>query len=128
MKDSLMFTATIDGACPLADKQIVNRAWIQGKTESAIFKPDTINVTCTPITICPEATTFTKTSDKATYTVGQTVKYSMNFTQTVGSIANPSLSSATDWTTQVGSGAATFAGNKLTVRQLNSGDFIITHD
>ena len=131
MKDSLMFTASVDGTCPLTNKQIINNAWIQGKTESAIFCPDTINVTCNPITICPNPTTLTKTSDKATYTVGQTVKYTMNYTQTLGSIANPDLNVSTDWTAQVGtlpSTVVSFGSGKLSMGQFISGDFILTHD
>lgn len=129
MKDSLLFTATIDGTCPLADKQIINDAWIQGKTESAIFSPDTINVTCVPITVCPDPTTLTKSSDKATYTVGQTVKFALNYTQTIGSIANPNLNSATDWTAKVGAASnATFGTGKMTIGGINSGDFVLTHD
>ncbi|MBK8805906.1 MAG: hypothetical protein IPO21_04325 [Bacteroidales bacterium] len=104
MKDSLMFLATVTGTCPLTDNNVINNAWIQGQTESPVSSKDTILVTCLPITVCPEATTITKTSDKTKYSLGETVKYSIGFTQTIGSIANPMLSSNTDWTTQSGSG------------------------
>lgn len=127
MKDSLLFTAVVGGSCPQDDEELVNRAWIQGATESAVFVEDTVTVTCELVTICPESTSVTKTSDKELYEVGETVTYSINYKQTQGSIANPDLDVPDDWTVQMGSATnVTHADGKMTVTGEN--DIIVTHD
>lgn len=127
-KDSIIFTATVTGTCPGADRLIVNKAWIEGNSESAISESDTITVTCNAVTICPDPTTLTKISDKPTYVVNDPVTYTLSYTQTQGSIANPDLSTSADWTAQSGSIAnASFSAGKASIGQIN-GDLVLTHD
>ena len=113
-KDSILYIATVSGNCPGTEKDILNKAWIQGDAESASPGIDTIHVTCTPITICPTSTSITKSSDKSKYTKGETVTYTIKYAQTQGSIADSALSSSANWTSQLGGNGATFSGNTLT--------------
>ncbi len=96
-KDSIIYTATVEGSCPGSEGEITNKAWMQGSAESPINSSTSISVTCKPVSVCPEPTTFIKTSDKNSYTVGEIVNYSMEFTQTLGSIASATLNDSDDW-------------------------------
>jgi len=130
-KDSIVFTAVIAGTCPGEDQPLVNRAWISGDGESAISAADTLTVTCNKVTICPEPSNLFQSSDKEVYSAGETVEYTINYTQTQGSIAYPDLNSATDWTVQSGAASgAQFGGGKITLPGLiNGGDHVVvTHD
>lgn len=130
-KDSLLFTATVNGTCPnLPPASLVNKAWIKAATESAIFDGDTVNVSCVPVAICPAPTSLLKTSDKTKYTVGEQVKYSLQYTQTQGSIANPDLSLAADWVAQSGTKSiAQFAVGGITLPGMSDGtNIVLTHD
>jgi gliding motility-associated-like protein/uncharacterized repeat protein (TIGR01451 family) len=128
-KDSLVYTATIAGTCPGADKLVINKAWIEGSSESAIYEADTVTVTCNAVTICPDPTTLTKSSDKLTYALNDPVTYTLKYTQTQGSIADPDLSTSSDWTAQSGSMSnATFGSGKASIGQINGGNLVLTHD
>lgn len=129
-KDSIVFTAVIAGTCPGEDQSLVNRVWISGDGESAISDADTLTVTCNKVTICPEPANLIQSSDKEVYSAGETVEYTINYTQTQGSIAYPDLNSATDWTVQSGSTSnVQFGDGKIILPGLNGAPaVVVTHD
>ncbi len=77
-------------SCNTADEDIINTAWIEGDNESPTSADDTLTVTCTPQIVCPSALNMTKTADKATYSIGENITYTLDYTQEEGTIVtNP---------------------------------------
>jgi uncharacterized repeat protein (TIGR01451 family) len=81
-----------------------NRAWIYSSSQSKIDSAFRVTITCNPIPPPnPIGTTLRKTSPATAYQPGDDIPYTVQFKQTVGSIANPSLpNSNIDWTTHCG--------------------------
>jgi uncharacterized repeat protein (TIGR01451 family) len=125
-KDSIVFTVNVTPPC--AEKDIINRAWISSSSESPIYDDEKITVTCNPVTICPLPTSLSKTSNKSTYSVGEIITYTLNYTQTQGSISNPSLNTSVDWT--INGNGASFGPNRLVLNGGNASTarVIVTYD
>ncbi len=98
----IVYTATVDfpsGAdCMTDDEELINSAWIYGDNESPINADDTLIVTCADLPVVIEPTTLVKTADKKMYQVGDDITYTLEYTQTHGSIVNNAASSSKDWT------------------------------
>ena len=118
-KGSIIYTANAKfpsgNACPTADEDIINGAWIKGDKESQINDTAKITVTCSKLPVKVTPTTLIKTANKASYAVGDNITYTLEYTQTHGSISKPPLTSATDWT-DVGTNAFTAASGSLTTK------------
>ncbi|HON52766.1 MAG TPA: hypothetical protein PLS12_06120, partial [Bacteroidales bacterium] len=110
-KGKIVYTATVNFPsgknCETTDEDIINYAWIQGTNESPISDTAKITVTCAKIPTVIPPSSLKKTADKTTYSSGDAITYTLEYTQTHGTISVPPLTSNTDWT---GSGWTASAG------------------
>ncbi|MFQ3575305.1 MAG: T9SS type A sorting domain-containing protein [Cytophagales bacterium] len=103
-KGDLSYKAIANGVCPMPEKQFENRAWIWSKTDSKLMSKVDLVVTCDPVPPPPPAlTSMTKTANKTTYSPGENIAYTINYTQTHGTIANHSFNNLTNWVAPPGS-------------------------
>ncbi len=100
---NLSYVATADGACPMSDLNETNYAWIYSDTDSPLSSEFDYRVTCDFVPPPLEATTMTKTADKANYSIGETINYTIDLEQTQGTIAIDDATSNADWTNIAGS-------------------------
>jgi len=113
-------TETALGGCPLTINT-KNISWLYSVGEAAQSDTADVKITCETIVNPPIATTMTKTADKASYAVGENIKYTINFEQTVGTTSTPDLNSSTGWTTRFTRPLPTFSSGKITFNNQNYG-------
>lgn len=100
---TLAYKTVANGTCPQSDKVVSGTAWIYASAESQLGSTASVTITCKELPPPPpQATTMAKTADKPGYKPGDTVTYTIDFEQTLGTIANPSLDTTKDWTAQAG--------------------------
>ncbi|MCL2328792.1 MAG: glycosyl hydrolase family 8 [Bacteroidetes bacterium] len=85
--------------CQTADEDIINYAWIFGDKESPVADTAKLTVTCAKVPEPIVPTTLKKTADKAKYSVGDPITYTIEYEQTHGSIVKNAGSIAGDWQT-----------------------------
>ncbi|HRS19333.1 MAG TPA: hypothetical protein P5243_07500, partial [Bacteroidales bacterium] len=118
-KGFLEYTVIAAGTCPMADKNVVNKAWIYSSTDSPTSSEAPVKITCdfVPEPITP--TSITKTADKTTYAVNDNIVYTIDYVQKQGAIAIDPLtatSTTSNWVAPAGSpGLPTNVGGDLTV-------------
>ncbi|HOS84490.1 MAG TPA: glycosyl hydrolase family 8, partial [Bacteroidales bacterium] len=118
-KGFLEYTAIAAGTCPMADKNVVNKAWIYSSTDSPTSSEAPVKITCdfVPEPITP--TSITKTADKTTYAINDNIVYTIDYVQKQGAIAIDPLTAASttsNWVAPSGSpGLPTNIGGDLTV-------------
>jgi hypothetical protein len=115
------------GGCPITSNQI-NVSSISGTNESAAYSRDTVMVTCNPVPPPPPPPSNlnkTVTSGPGPYAVGSSVSYSLSYTNTTGSTAQPDLNSSTNWVLQSGPGNFNFASGTLST--VNNQNTVMTY-
>jgi len=101
----IAYQATATGTCPKSDSIIHNYGWIYSSTDSPISSEASVTVTCNSIPPNPPpTTTMTKTADKATYSTGDPITYTVKWINTQGTTVSPVTSSpasvaSTGWIT-----------------------------
>jgi uncharacterized repeat protein (TIGR01451 family) len=122
----IVYTGTVNfpsgSTCPTADEELINTSWIYGDNESKTDGVDTVIITCAIQPEVIEPSSLIKMADKATYSTGDNITYTLAYEQTHGSISTPSLNDLTDWT---GSGFSA-SGGTLTATSNNTNK--ITYD
>ncbi|MFN3403336.1 MAG: glycosyl hydrolase family 8 [Cytophagaceae bacterium] len=101
--------------CPVTGN-IQNIASISGTNESPARDTNNVSLTCDCVPPpAPPATSMTKTvtSGAGPYAIGSSISYSITYTNTHGSIANPDLNSSTNWTRQSGTTNFNFGSNRV---------------
>ncbi len=125
---TIRYKATADfssGVCPRANEDRDNVAFIEGTNESPVYDTARVVVTCDPVILPPPPSSMTKTADKSSYSVGENITYTLEYTNTDGSIIDADLNSATNWTSQSGA-AMTVSGGQLT--NVANNDGVMTYD
>lgn len=103
--DSIEYVVEAKGSClptPMADKKVVNYAWIYSDTDSPTYDSACVTITCEEIIEPPLNTTMTKTADQPSYSTGETATYTIDFEQTLGTQSVPPLDDASRWTARDG--------------------------
>src|SRR5690554_3869110 len=68
MTGDLKYVAVAQGTCPgMADKDVINTAWIYSDTDSPLRAADTVKLTCGFVAEPVAGTTMTKKADKTSY-------------------------------------------------------------
>ncbi len=85
--------------CPGLDQYADNIAFAIADNESYVFDAKRVTITCAAVpTSTPAPASLTKTASQATYNTGDTVTYTINYSNTYGSIIDDPLTSAASWT------------------------------
>lgn len=121
---TLSYKAKANGTCPMSDNSYINAAWISSQTDSRIGSSVGLTTTCTVLPPPPPApTTMTKTADKATYAVGDNITYTINYTQSQGTIATDNFATTSKWVAPAGSPGLPTAFSNLNAPYTSSGKY-----
>ncbi|NLE02320.1 MAG: DUF11 domain-containing protein [Fibrobacter sp.] len=119
-KGSIKYIMKADGACPMQNKTVLTRAWIAADKESAIYDSVEIKVTCDPVPPPPpKPTTMYKTADRKAYQVNDTVKYTIAYKQTHGTIITDA-SDSEKWIDVEGTGKLTIKDGEIQYDKANA--------
>jgi len=125
MAGDIKYVATAQGPCPgMADKDVVNSAWIYSDTDSPLRAADTVKLTCGFVEEPIAGTTMSKKADKTSYLPTDQATYTIDFEQTLGTKSIPPLNDATRWTAIDGTGMPVFTAASIDFAGGNSGKFI----
>ena len=103
-KGTISYKVKAAGVCPIQDKNIMTRAWIQADKESPVSDSVAVLVTCDEVPPPPPPpTTMYKVADKSSYMEGDTVVYTIAYKQTHGSVVTD-ISNQADWIDRTGNG------------------------
>ncbi len=109
VNDSIRYVTIGVGDCPeMPDMELTNTAWIESETDSPTSSSADLLLTCGFVEEPVGKTTLEKTSDKEMYEVDDDIEYTIDFTQTIGSISKPTMSNASEWKKIDGGGEPSF--------------------
>ncbi len=98
VNDSIRYSVIGQGTCPgMVDNNLINRAWIESKTDSKIPSEAKVKLTCGFIAEPVGLTTMKKSSDKLVYDIDEKTIYTIDYEQTLGTISKPAMNDATRW-------------------------------
>ncbi|MEI7543033.1 MAG: hypothetical protein WCJ94_07265, partial [bacterium] len=106
-----------DPGCMTADSFIDNTAFIQGQGESPVSSGSRVTITCNSVpTATPAPASITKTANAATFNINDTITYTINYTNTYGSVIDSPLSAADagNWSNKGTGTAMTVNGGTIT--------------
>jgi gliding motility-associated-like protein/uncharacterized repeat protein (TIGR01451 family) len=125
MTGDLKYVAVAQGTCPgMADKDVINTAWIYSDTDSPLRAADTVKLTCGFVAEPVAGTTMTKKADKTSYLPTDNATYTIDFEQTLGTKSNPPLDDASRWTAIDGSDKPAFTASAISFDNGKSGQFV----
>ena len=112
----VQYWVTAGGSCPSSTTlSAVNTAFIQATNEAPVADSAAVSISCSapPPQLAPSS--LTKTADKANYNTNDNITYTINYTNSAGSVANSAtdgtiLSSGANWTLDSGAANTYSAG------------------
>lgn len=118
-KGSIKYVMTAAGTCPMQNKKMMTRAWISADRESPIYDSVEVTVTCDPVPPPPpEPTTMYKTADRMVYQIDDSIKYTIAYKQTHGTV----ITDATDiekWFDVAGNGKMGISNGEILFNKSN---------
>lgn len=114
MAGNLKYVAVAQGTCPgMADKDVINRAWIYSDTDSPLSAADTVKITCGFVQDPVAGTTMSKVADKTSYMASDDVIYTIDFEQTAGTRSIPEVTDGSRWTAIDGTDKPAFTASGI---------------
>ncbi|MFL5731142.1 MAG: glycosyl hydrolase family 8, partial [Cytophagaceae bacterium] len=120
INDSLVyqFNVTVNGTCPTADFAVSNTATAKATNESPVASTATLTGTCSVIPTPPPVTaSMAKLANAASYSVGNTITYTLKYKNKDGAVVSGATLGA-DWNDMIGNGKMTVTAGTI---DLNTG-------